>query len=92
MNPEIEALNRRITELEQAQNLNAINSLLQVIIKDAPTVTDADVTLTVSDTVGPDGGTVSVDVLDFPDRWIELRYKGEIYRLPAYLKRLDSAR
>ena len=85
-------IEERLTALENAQNLNAVRSLLDVLIKDTPDVTDADVTLSLSDTVGSEGGTVNFDVLDFPDRWIELRLNGEIYRIPAYLKRLDSSR
>lgn len=95
MNPleqKIEDLTRRIAELEQAQNLNAVDSFMQVLVKDMPLVTDADVTLQVSDSVGAEGGTVTLDVLDFPDRWIVLRYGGELHRIPSYLQRLDSSR
>lgn len=95
MNPleqKVEELTKRVAELEQAQNLNAIDSFMQVIVKDIPTVTDADVTLSVSDSVGAGGGTVNFDILDFPDRWIVLRYGGELHRIPSYLERLDSSR
>lgn len=85
-------LEQRVAKLEQAQNLNAIQALLDFLIKDTSNVTDNDVTLALSDSVPVGGGTVNFNVLDFPDRWIELRLNGEIYRIPAYLKRLDSSR
>lgn len=88
----LEQLEQRVRDLEQASNLNAFESFMQVLVKDVPDVTDADVTLTVSDTVGIDGGTVTFDILDFPDKWLVIRYRGELYRVPAYLQKLDSAR
>lgn len=95
MNPleqQVQDLEQRITELEQGQNINSIERILQYLVVDTPNTVDASVTLTVTDTVGPDGGTVSLDVLDFPDKWFRVRYNGEIYRLAAYLERLDSSR
>jgi hypothetical protein len=96
MNPQLIDLEQRISALESARNLNAYESVLQLLVKDITNVTDADVTIVSSgsDTVGTEGGTVNIDinVLDFPDRWIEMRLNGVIYRVPAYLKRLDDSR
>ena len=88
----LEQLEKRVLELEQASNLNAFESFMQVLVKDNPNVIDTDVTLTLSDSVPIGGGSVTFDVLDFPDKWLVLRYRGELYRVPAYLKKMDAAR
>ena len=44
-------------------------------------VDDDQVTTTIN-VVGGEGGTV--DALDFPDRWVVLRYKGQPYLTPLY--------
>lgn len=89
MSPELKQLQKRVEDLEAARNIDAVRNLLDFLIKDTPTVTDSDVATDISVT-GGSGGTVTA--LDFPDKWIELRIQGKIYRIGAWLKENDSAR
>ena len=95
MNPleqRVQELERQVQTLTRGGDLQMMEQFMRYFVIDAPDTTDADVTLTVTDTVGADGGTVSLDVLDFPDKWFRIRHNGEVYRLAAYLERLDSTR
>lgn len=96
MNPleqQIQDLENRVKQLESNQGVNLVNSVLDILVKEAVDVTDTDVdksqTVAVS---GGGGGNVTFATLDYPDRWLVVRYGGELYRLAAYLQRLDSTR
>lgn len=89
---EIQALKQRIEALESGQNISANKLMMEYFIKNITDVTDADVDRTISITIGAGGGTDTEQILDYPDKWIEFRYNGEIFRIGAWLKRLDSAR
>jgi predicted metal-dependent peptidase len=93
MNPDrLAELEKRVTELERAQNVPAMESLMEYFIKNVTDVTDANVGTIISITIPDGGGTDTASVLDYPDKWLEFRYKGELYRIGAWLKRLDSSR
>lgn len=84
----IDALTKRVAQLETAQNVNALRSMQDYFIKGTPTVTDSDV----DRTAAVSGGPGSVTVLDYPDRWVEMIIDNEVYRLGAWLKRNDASR
>ena len=85
----IDALTKRVAQLETAQNVNALRSMQDYFIKGTPTVTDTDVDRSVGVSGGGGG---SVTVLDYPDRWVEMIIDNEVYRLGAWLKRNDASR
>jgi hypothetical protein len=92
MESEIEQLRKRVEALEKVQNREAYSTLVNLLIQTATDVTDADVSVTVSDSVGEDGGTVSFNILDFPDKWLRVLYNGRVYRVGGYLESEDATR
>lgn len=74
---QFEEMNARLEAIEKGLNLDATTSFINSLIKRAPSVTDS----TVSNSIGAGGGST----FDFPDQWIEITYRGTLYRLPAYV-------
>ena len=76
----MEELTNRVQQLETVSNTDAYEMWVDEFIKRKATVVDSDVTISTS--IGMGGGTVNH--LDFPDEWIQITYKGSLYRIPAY--------
>jgi len=74
-----------IKELKISLSNNAYENLINELIKtkttqDERSTETGDITRTTS--IGDSGGTVLG--FDFPDEWLQLRYKGELIRIPVY--------
>lgn len=70
----------RIESLEKVSNVDTNELVIETLIKRRTDVVDSDVLI--STVIGVGGGTVNH--LDFPDDFIEIKYKGKLYRIPAY--------
>jgi len=70
-------LQDRLLALETTQNTDNNELVIDNLINRSSDVTDSDVT----NAIGGEGGAT----FDFPDKWIEIKYKGGLLRLPAYL-------
>lgn len=73
-------MKERLELLESASNNDANELYIENLVKRKTDVDDSLVTKTTF--IGEGGGTVNA--FDFPDQFIEIKYKGSLYRLPAY--------
>lgn len=85
---QIEELTNRVSELEQAQNLNAFQSFMDLVYNNSKVVSasvvaaDKDSAVTLAKSI-PSFGTYSF--LDFPDKFFVVKYNSATYYLPLYL-------
>lgn len=77
---QFKTLLERVNTLERAENNDTNELHIENLIKRKTDVVDTDVQI--STTIGEFGGTVNH--LDFPDLFIEIKYKGVLYRVPVY--------
>lgn len=78
---QFEEMKQKLQSIVDVQNLDFIEKLVDNQIKRFTNVIDADVTLAAVDDNGD-----TVNVLDFPDEWKIIEYKGSLYRVPIYLE------
>ena len=90
MNPSLEQIEKRLQALENVSNGNAYQKLVNTLIQSATDVANAEVEVDVTVSIGD--GSDTIQVLDFPDRWLRVLYNGKTYRVPAYLESLDASR
>lgn len=81
---QVEILQRRVEQLEQIRRTDNIENIDDQLILDVIDVTDSKITRVESDSVGTEGGTVEINTLEYPDKWLLRRYKGQVYLIPAY--------
>ena len=77
---QFEALQNEVRLLKNSENTNANELIIDTLIQRATGVVDANVN--VSTSIGVDG--VTVDAFDYPDFFLQFKYKGKLYRVPAY--------
>jgi hypothetical protein len=89
MEERIAQLEKRIADLEQANNVVFLDSLSERTIKDTNEFDSTGISGTIATnpllrtiTVPAGGGTF--DILNAPNNFIEYRYKGKVYRIPTY--------
>ena len=84
MTPEqIQKLNNvleRLESLETGSNNDSNEIMIDNLIVRTTDVVNSNVNK--STVVGDSGGTVNS--FDYPDNFIEIKYKGKLYRIPAY--------
>lgn len=89
MEEKIAQLEKRIADLEQANNVVFLDSLAERTIKDTNEFDSTGISGVVASNpllrtiTVPMGGGV-FDILNVPDKFIEYRYKGKVYRIPTY--------
>lgn len=87
MKPELE---QRVSMLEKNENNSAFQAVLNRIITGVTDVNDGDVARDVNVTIGE--GSDTIQVLDYPDKWLRVQFNGKTYRVPAYLETEDATR
>lgn len=87
MEEQIKQLEKRIKELEEMRNTDFIKKMREQIFGQPKGANDAAVDVTLSITIGADGGTDTEQILDFPDGFLEaIRPNGDRVLIPTYLK------
>lgn len=88
MSPEAQAqfneLKQRVEQLENVRNTLNVENIDNELILSEFAVNTSKITRVESDTVGVDGGTVEINTLSYPDKWLLRRWKGKTYLIPAY--------
>jgi len=77
---QLNTLMEKVERLESATNTDNNELVIENLIKRRTDVDDTKVNRAIS--VGAGGGTVNT--FDYPDDFIEIKYKGVLYRIPAY--------
>ena len=80
---QFEDLKNEVKLLRNAENVNTNELVINTLVSRA---TSSGVDLLERSITIPGGLAASqIDVLDYPETFIEIKYKGSLYRLPAYL-------
>lgn len=75
----MEQLEQTVQQLSQIQRQENIEKIDDELVLNTSEVSSANVTRTAT---GSASG--SVDVLDYPDKWLLRKHKGVVYLVPAY--------
>lgn len=94
----LEYLEKEIKDIKMGLNIdiaaglerNLANTFLNV--RQRSDVTNSNVKVTKTVTIGAGGGSDTVDILDFPDRWIYVYLDGKLHRVGAWLEENDGSR
>ena len=94
----VEDLEREIQNMKRGLNIDVANGLERNLattflnVRTRSDVTNSDVKVTKTITIGADGESDTVDILDFPDRWVYVYLDGKLHRMAAWLEEFDGSR
>lgn len=90
----IKKLEEEVKSMKDGHNIRVADGMERLLakaflnVRNRSDVTNSDVDVTA--TIGVGGGTVNM--LDFPDRWIYVLIDGKLHRIGAWLEENDASR